>query len=88
MGKAAKQVQKDFEGMVSNAQAGLKALAASWAILNELKSGIRIATSMEEAIGNLKMAAYHRQGRWAVDRRIVQGARSGRFTTKDHAVFI
>jgi TP901 family phage tail tape measure protein len=56
MGKAAQSVRKDFEAMVSHTQAGLKSLAASVAILNELKPGIRIAASMEEAIDNLKMS--------------------------------
>jgi TP901 family phage tail tape measure protein len=56
LGKAGRQVKKDFEDMVSHAQAGLKSLAASYYTLNALRPGIRIAADMQEAMIELEMS--------------------------------
>jgi len=58
LGKASQKVRKDFEDMVRHTQAGLKSLAAAFAIEKALAPGIKTAASMEEAVDNLKMTLH------------------------------
>jgi TP901 family phage tail tape measure protein len=66
LGKAGAQVKKDFESMVSNTQAGLKSLAASYYSFGELKPGIKIAADMQTAMTELEMSL-QRSGKNAAD---------------------
>jgi TP901 family phage tail tape measure protein len=52
----AAKVRKDFDSMVSHFQAGLKGIAASRYLYNQLKPGVQAAADLEEAMLKVKMA--------------------------------
>jgi TP901 family phage tail tape measure protein len=55
LGKAGKQVKKDFESMVSNMQSGVKSLAVSWVAFEKLKPFVSTAANVQEALLEMKM---------------------------------
>ncbi|MGO9018750.1 MAG: phage tail tape measure protein [Syntrophobacteraceae bacterium] len=55
IGAAGKQVEKDFNSMVSNMRAGLKGLTATWMAFEKIKPMVSTAANVQEALLEMKM---------------------------------